>query len=401
MREDLLHEEIKQFRQSQINIFKNFFKSNKGMWQGKNNKEYPPDEGFMKAGILFAGFGVLFWGITEILLLISRITVIDFLGIRTFLYFSILFFCISVLFSILDIYIYNRYKTKIFKPIAITLFILFFLPIAPFLILIYLLTLLFNIIGITFDIFTNSLYILGMDMVIIFVVTLIFSVFENFIIFILDKFIKFILWPEYLNINYSALILFILFFIISFLISFFSRIFDYWFRKNNDEESRRKILRLIYLYKLLLLTYVFIICIFTYSLGEEFGKDVLNVVTFFTVLILLKDKLTALFISKNKPQEFKVQIEWNNEGNDTPDSEETLAEIEEQTEENDEEIVEEEEPSEQEEIKETFVEAPQFFYDSSTIKQPSYRYIRTHKLPNNKKIYRIRKERTGKIFLPK
>jgi len=400
MREDILHEEEKQLIQYHIRKVRNFFESNRGMWQRKNGREYPLDDGFLKAGIFFGILGVGFWIITEMFLLFSEESFLNYLYIRSFFYLTIFFFCGSILINTLDIYIYNHYKTKIFKYLGIAICIVFFIPMVPFLALFYFFSKLLNIIDITFDSFTTSICIMGLDTFIIVILTGIGVFFSDYIFSILEWLIRIISWPMNVDINYSAILLFIIFLIISFLISFFSRIFDYLFRKNSDEESRRKILRLIYLYKLLLLTYVFIICIFTYSLGDDLGKDVLNVVTFFTVIILLNDKFTALFISKNMPKEFKVQIEWNNKEIDTPNEEETLIGTEDKPEEKLDEIVEEEDVSEIVESINLFIE-PRRDYDSSTIKQSSYRYIRTHKLPNNKKIYRIRKERIRKIFLPK
>ena len=171
--------------------------------------------------------------------------------------------------------------------------------------------------------------------------------------------------------------------------------------KNRDDTSRKQSLRLIYLYKLVLLTYIFFITTFTNSfedIEKYLGIDVGNIVSFFTLLILLKDKLEALFINKNKPMEFKIQIENVNNIEEVEKEEESLIENDDKLNENSEEI-EEKEESVTVEKNNTFVEPAK--YDSSTINQPSDKYIRTHKIPNNKRIYRFRKKKMKNTFFNK
>lgn len=399
MREDILQEEVCNNLQQKINNIKYFFSSNKGMWQRENKKEYPPDKGFWDAGILFCFVGWGFWMVTELFLLFSEESYINLLFVRSCFYFAIFFFCGSIILNTLDIYIYNHYKTKLFKYVGTALCIVFFLPMAPFLIFLRLIAFFLNIMDITFDTLTSSICIMGLDALVIVVLTVIGLFFSDYTLPVLKFLVRLIIWPFTSNINYFAGELFFVFVICSLLITILSKLFDYLIKKNRSVTERKQALKLIYLYKLMLLSYVFFIATFTKSFGT-LNQDIGNVVTVFTLFILLKDKLVALFIEKDKDKEFKVQIEWKNNIKDI----QNLEEIIENTnllEENDEEITDEEEPVEQEEIKETIVEPPQIFYDSSTIKQPSYRYIRTHKLPDNRKIYRLRKERIGKIFLPK
>ncbi len=400
MREDILLEDIITYIGNIIKSIGKVLELRKGMWQTKEEGKYPDDKGFRYTARFFIILAVLL-AIPSSLILYVQFSIANAIFLISLLYSMIFFTLGSLLAHFLNLYIHNNFKSNFWKiPIA-TICVLLFLPMSPFIAFFYFTSSFIIYFDLTLDIFSISAGILGLDVVIISVLCFVFQKpFDwmiNEIIILFSQILK-------KEIKYQAVVLFILIIVFSLLIKYVSKLLDWCiFSWKYDKESRKKSLNLIYVSKIALMTYIFSIITFTGSLGE-IETDTINVITFITLIILLKDKLNTLF--KKQTQEFKVQVELKNSVETKIEEkksteEETSAEVSDEPEEAIEEIVEKEEPVEQEEIKETIVEPQQIFYDSSTIMQPSYRYIRTHKLPDNRKIYRLRKERIGKIFLPK
>ncbi len=392
MREDFLLEEIINYFSKIGKSIGSFFKHFNGMWQTQEEGKYPDDKGFRYTARFFIFLAILFLVPTS-LVANGEVTLANKIFLFSLLY-NMIFFCLgSLLAHLLDFYLYNKAKRNFWKIPLGLLGVLLFIPMLPYVLFFSLVSLFIIFFNLNFDTFTASSGILGLDIVVISVISIIFQkpfdgIIEQFIIF-LNELLK-------TDIKYKAVILFIVIIIYSFLIKYYSKLFDWLlFRKKYDTETRRQSLNLIYVCKLAVLTYIFAIITFTVDLGD-IEDETINVITFITLIILLKDKMGSMFLKRKEAQEFKVQIEWKNNGEET--IKEEINENYNNSDENSEEIDEKEEPVTVEKNN-TLVEPAK--YDSSTIKQPSYKYIRTHKIPNNKRIYKFRKKKMKISFFNK